>query len=75
MGPCSRKQKDRLETQFAGEDHVEVEATWGIHQRIVAAYREPDRTRGRGLMNTLIESGSQGVPRERSRSSSRSGGP
>ncbi len=23
--------------------HVEVEATWGVYQRIVAAYREPDR--------------------------------
>ena len=23
--------------------HVEVEATWGIYQRIVAAYRDPDR--------------------------------
>ena len=31
---------------FATEEHVEVEATWGVYQRIIAAYRNPDRTRG-----------------------------
>ena len=31
---------------FAVDDHVEVEATWGIYQRMIAAYREPDRSRG-----------------------------
>jgi hypothetical protein len=30
---------------FAGDDHVEVEATWGIYQQMIAAYREPDRPR------------------------------
>ena len=28
---------------FAVDAHVEVEATWGIYQRMIAAYREPDR--------------------------------
>lgn len=32
------KQKDRLHTLFAAE----VEATWGIYQRMIAAYHEPD---------------------------------
>ena len=32
------------------DDHVQVEATWGIYQRMIAAYREPDRARGRQLM-------------------------
>lgn len=44
------------------DEHVEVEATWGIYQRMVAAYREPDRTRGRELMQQLITSVSHGVP-------------
>lgn len=35
------KQRARLEALFAVEEHIEVEATWGIYQRIVAAYREP----------------------------------
>ena len=44
------KQTARLEALFAVEDHVEVEATWGIYQRMIAAYRDPDRARGRELM-------------------------
>ena len=57
------KQWARIETLFAGDDHVQVEATWGIYQRMVAAYREPDRTRGRQVMAKIIESVSVGVPR------------
>ncbi len=56
------KQKQRLENLFEDDQHVEVEATWGIYQRMIAAYREPDRTRGRQLMQRLIESVSSGVP-------------
>jgi transposase len=56
------KQADRLQALFADEEHVEVEATWGIYQRMIAAYREPDRTQGRDLMTTLIDSISHGVP-------------
>jgi len=37
------KQKQRLQALFAADEHVEVEATWGIYQRMIAAYREPDR--------------------------------
>jgi len=56
------KQQQRLEALFTGDDHVEVEATWGIYQRMITAYREPDRPRGRELMRKLIESVSDGVP-------------
>jgi transposase len=56
------KQKDRLAALFASDAHVEVEATWGVYQRMIAAYREPDRSKGRELMVKLIESVSQGVP-------------
>jgi transposase len=55
-------QKDRLLALFAADEHVQVEATWTIYQQIFAAYREPDRTRGRALMVKLIESLSHGVP-------------
>ena len=57
------KQKDRLTDLFKVDEHIEVQATWGIYQRMIAAYREPDRTRGRELMTRLIASVSQGVPR------------
>ncbi|SDY63074.1 Transposase, partial [Modestobacter sp. DSM 44400] len=33
-----------------------------IYQRMIGAYREPDRTRGRDLMEKLITSVSHGVP-------------
>ncbi|MDF2747430.1 MAG: family transposase [Propionibacteriaceae bacterium] len=61
-GLLTDKQRARLEALFAGDDHVQVEATWGIYQRMVAAYREPDRTRGRQLMANVIDSISVGVP-------------
>lgn len=56
------RQHQRLTVLFGMEEHVEVEATWGIYQRMIAAYREPDRTRGRQLMTALIASLSHGVP-------------
>jgi transposase len=56
------KQTQRLEDLFATDEHVEVEATWGVYQRMIAAYREPDRTQGRQMMNALIASISHGVP-------------
>jgi transposase len=56
------KQSERLQALFADEAHVQVEATWGVYQAMIAAYREPDRARGRTLMVDLIGSVSQGVP-------------
>src|SRR3954469_3187841 len=47
---------------FASEEHVEVEATWAIYQRMIAAYREPDKTLGRELMQQLITSIAHAVP-------------
>ena len=60
--PAHPRQQGRLEALFATDDHVEVEATWGIYQRMIAAYQEPDRTRGRQPVQRLIDSVSHGVP-------------
>jgi transposase len=57
------KQKDRLAALFADEAHVEVEATWGIYQKMIAAYREPDKKKGRQAMVKLIESVGHAVPK------------
>jgi hypothetical protein len=35
----------------------------GIYRRMIAAYRDPDRGKGRQLMSALIESVSTGVPK------------
>jgi len=56
------KQTARLQALFAGDEHVEVEATWGVYQRMIAAYRHPDRAQGHALMHKLIASVSSGVP-------------
>jgi transposase len=56
------RQRQRLNALFATDEHVQVQATWGIYQRMIAAYREPDRRRGRQLMTTLINALSRGVP-------------
>jgi len=56
------KQRERIRALFAVDEHIELEATWGIYQRMIAAYREPDRAQGRKLMSKLIESVSSGVP-------------
>ena len=56
------KQHRRLQALFGGDEHVEVEATWAIYEAMIAAYREPDRTKGRHLMTRLIASLSHNVP-------------
>ena len=56
------RQRARLDAVFASEEHVEVEATWGIYQRIVAAYREPDKKKAKAMMQGVIAAISSGVP-------------
>jgi transposase len=58
----TEKQQHRLNSLFAADVHVEVELTWCVYQAMVAAYREPDKSRGRQLMQSLIDSVGQGVP-------------
>ena len=47
------KQRERLLVLFTNPQHVEVEATWGIYQCTITAYRHPDRSIGRALMDKL----------------------
>jgi len=56
------KQTARIQALFAVEEYVEVEATWGVYQAMITAYRHPDRAKGRTMMQTLIASVSAGVP-------------
>lgn len=57
------KQRKRITELFANGAHIEVETTWGIYQAMIAAYREPDRAKGRALMTSLIQSLRDGVPK------------
>ena len=62
-GLLTDTQRHRLQALFADDAHVEVEATWGVYQRMIAAYRDPDRAKGRDLMEKVIAAVSTGVPR------------
>lgn len=55
-------QKTRVKDLFSTDEHIEVEATWGIYQRMIAAYRHPEPAKGRDLMAAVIASVSSGVP-------------
>ena len=58
----TEKQHARLDALFAADAHVEVEATWAVYQRIVGAYRNPDRTHGRAEMQAVIDTLAKAVP-------------
>jgi transposase len=55
-------QRLRLAMLFSDERHTPVKATWGIYQRILCAYRDPDRVRGRTRLKQLILAICHGVP-------------
>lgn len=56
------KQIARLEAVLAADELTQVDVTWWVYQRVVAAYRDPDRVRGRARVHAVIESLSAGVP-------------
>ena len=56
------RQEQRLAAVFANDDHVEVQTTWGVYQRIVSAYRNPDPQAGKRDLQDLIASLKTGVP-------------
>jgi len=57
------RQHARLVAVFADERHLQVQAAWGIYQRIVAAYRQPDRAAGKAELTNIIAALSNGVPK------------
>ncbi|NMR32524.1 ISL3 family transposase [Crystallibacter degradans] len=61
-GLLTEKQTARLTDLFTDDRHVEVEATWGIYQRMISAYREPDRKAGKKIMQAVIHALSRSVP-------------
>lgn len=46
-GLVTDKQATRLRALSAEECHVEVEATWRVYQRMITAYRDPERATDR----------------------------
>jgi hypothetical protein len=54
VDPLTDQQRGRLVDLFAADEQVQVEATRGIHQGMIAGYREPDRARGQQLTTAPI---------------------
>ena len=55
-------QTERLETLFADERHAAVQASWGVYQRLIQAYRTEEAGLGKYLMQRLIDSLKQAIP-------------
>jgi transposase len=62
VGLLTDRQHARLTSVFTADEHAAVEATWGTYQRIVSAYRHPDRRAGKTELTAVIKTISHGVP-------------
>lgn len=56
------RQKARLEAVFTDEAHLAVQLCWSFYQRLIAAYAQPDRGRGKTMMTTIIITLRHGLP-------------
>ncbi len=56
------RQKARLETVFAAEEHTPVEVTWLVYQQIITAYAHPDPREGKTLLTRVIDTIRAGLP-------------
>ena len=60
-GLLTDTQTERLVTLFADDRHAAVQASWGVYQRLIQAYRTEDPGLGKYLMQRLIGSLKQAV--------------
>jgi transposase len=58
----STRQYARLTGVLDGEEHLVVKIAWLIYQKIIAAYADANRRRGKHAMSRLIDSIRRGVP-------------
>ena len=58
----SARQHDRLTSVLDADEHVAVKVAHVIYQKIIAAYADPNRRRGKQAMSALIDSIRRGVP-------------
>jgi transposase len=61
-GLLTDRQAERIVALFDDERHAAVEATWGIYQRMIGAYRHPDRRLGKAAMQAVIDALHAGIP-------------
>ena len=61
-GLLTDAQAERLENLFADDRHAAVQASWGVYQRLIQAYRVEDPGLGKYLMQRLIDALKQTIP-------------
>ena len=61
-GLLTDAQTERLETLFADDRHAAVQASWGVYQRLIQAYRTKEAGLGKYLTQRLIDSLKQAIP-------------
>src|SRR5699024_826409 len=55
-------QGSKLDRVFGSDQHVELEATWSVYQKVVAAYRCGSKPAGKQMLTEVIDSLRRGVP-------------
>ena len=60
----AERQTERIQALFADARHTAVEATWGVYQDIITAYREHDRGLGKYFLTHTIARITAAVPVE-----------
>ncbi len=58
----SARQYQRLANVLDADEHIAVTVAWSIYQKIIAAYADPDRRRGKRALTAVIDSIRRGVP-------------
>lgn len=58
----SSRQQARLTAVFDDDNHLAVAVVWNVYQKIIAAYADPNRRRGKTAMAKIIDSLRRGVP-------------
>lgn len=61
-GLLTDTQTERLETLFADDRHAAVQASWGVYQHLIQAYRTEEAGLGKYLTQRLIDSLKQAIP-------------
>ena len=61
-GLLTDAQARRLQALFADDRHAALQASWGVYQRLIQAYRTEEAGLGKYLMQQLIDSLKQAVP-------------
>ncbi len=49
------RQQHQLLDLFSGEEHVALEVTWSVYQNIIDAYRTPNTSAGKAMMEAGID--------------------